>query len=291
MKSERRRRKGAGGGELSGQQVIDALNMSLGSKLDSQAAKIDHIALKVESIEAQLADHTKRIMELEKFMADWKSGSIVSPGSRAGSECVVDGASIYGESSGGGRGGSLPPFFRRTELVVGGFQRDSLRDDIISFMKKLTKFGTENATPAIEDYFTPGPKSSVGKIRFTTPGAMWAFIRSNKGVDVLHNSQRIWWTVERSPKERELSKRLSKALALTTEKLLEKSHVSEEKKKIWVGADWGRGEVWIRPDGGRPVTLIKAEDDLSTFLVPTELVTRYADINFEALTNEANAVA
>ena len=48
------------------------------------------------------------------------------------------------------------------------------------------------------------------KIEFKTPGDMWSFIKANRGKVInLRGGGKMWWTVEKSEEERQISKRVT----------------------------------------------------------------------------------
>lgn len=286
-RSKRRRAPAGSGGLGEAQRVIDALNQSLGGQTKGVVTEVDQVIEKVTAIERELGEHRARIMVLEQFMADFRAGTIscpsVKPNSESGRSCYDDSASA--------RSGGLPPFFKRVELVVGGFACDSPRDEVIRVLRKLMRVGESNEVAGVSDIFTNGPNVSNGKIKFATPGAMWSFIRESRGAEIRHKEQRLWWTVEKSVKERNISKRISHALSAITEAVVERDIVPDDKKKAWVGADWGKGEIWVRVSGGRPKTILTTADHESTFLIVSADATQVPGIDFEAIAEKANAHA
>ena len=296
--SEEERRKTAGGrrrrerdnGESEAQKVIDALNGSLGGAIAGVKAQCECIGVKVDAIEKKLTEHTERIMKLEEFMAKVLSGSLSVGNSAAGSERGSDIASVYGENS-NSRGGGLPSFFKRTELVVGGFPRDTERDVVITFIKKILRQGESDAHAGVVDVYTNGPAVSTGKVRFSSPGALWGFIRAKRGQEEAFGSSRIWWTVEKSVKERELSKRISSALAATGDAMIAKGLIPEDKKRSWIGADWGKGDIWVRKEGGRPKVILEVGNDSETYLNVADGAKDFEGIDWSQIAEKANAAA
>ena len=285
---ERQKRTTADGAVIA-KMVIESINLTLGVKLESVSAKVDRTLESLKRVEDELSDHKRRIMDLEAFMVEAKNGKFSNMGSSVGG-----GSSDAGErgAGGGGRSGGLPTFFRRVEVVLGGFERDTPRDEIVEWVRKFLKLGEDGATPGVVDVFTAGPKASVCKIRFDNPGSVWNWIRLKKGKDELYKEKRMWWTVERTMQERNINKRMSTAATRLSDELAAKGIVPDEKKKSWIGIEWNKCQVWVRVQGGRPIVVFEAEDDDSTYL---KLIKEGADsvckeYDWEACLNYANAI-
>lgn len=110
--------------------------------------------------------------------------------------------------------------------------------------------GQDGAFGGIQDIATQGPKASVAKVTVANPATLWSCIRTLRGVEHEFEGSRTCWTIERSPQERELNKRISASLRLLGDELIGKGLLAEDKRKTWLGADWVKGSIWLRKAGG-----------------------------------------
>ena len=123
--------------------------------------------------------------------------------------------------------------FSRT-AVVGGFEQGSMKNEIEHDVKELLK--DERGVEEVYAY----RRGSIGFIRFSSSGEMWAFLKkvNAKGVDrPMRRGRSLWISASRTPEDR----RKGKALYSSKRVLIEVGLAKEED----VDFEAKRGVLWI----------------------------------------------
>ena len=147
----------------------------MGTRMDSMSARPDRTDKTVQ-------DLASRTSALER------GGVNGSAGSTAG-----DLGGTRGSGTGGhpgnpySRGPSGVPQTRRQTVVVGGFPIDTDKATILtslrSFIARNQAFLNWPGPDLVEDYFTPGPFASIGKIKFRSSDNRWNFSKPSRGAN------------------------------------------------------------------------------------------------------------
>ena len=119
-------------------------------------------------------------------------------------------------------------------MVVGGFERDTPRQEIVKFMKQMLF----NQVTGIDELFAYN-FGSVGFARFKSRDDMFNFITdfSAKHKPTIHGKQ-IWVTTSKSPEERAKAKHLGKFKKV----LIETALADPEDIKV----DYKRGFIFVK---------------------------------------------
>ena len=125
---------------------------------------------------------------------------------------------------------------------MGGFERDTLKEVI----EKVLRAATSDMKDHVEDFFCPGKFGSFGIIVFKTNKGMWDFLKGNKGKRFKHGDLELWHSIEKTQQERDIAKRVSKAVNLVREHLQNVVGKSESESKQMIDADWVRGLVFSK---------------------------------------------
>ena len=141
-----------------------------------------------------------------------------------------------------GDGRTSLPITKRKSIVFGGFARDTLKDVI----EQKLRSATTDVKDQVEDLFCPGKFGSVGIIVFKTSKSMWDFLKGNKGKRFKHGELELWHTIEKTKQERDIAKRVSKAVRLLREHLETSGGKSEAEAKEVIDADWVKGLVFAK---------------------------------------------
>ena len=132
----------------------------------------------------------------------------------------------------------LPPFSQRSTIVIGGFAEET-RGTVIQEAIEAMKRNMDGVTTT----WAPTKRGSIGKVSFQTPGHMWAYVKSMKGKKIQHESKDYWFTVEKTPQERAMAKKVNVCVKLLREKLQAAGEDVEDKDIL--DADWNRGYIWV----------------------------------------------
>ena len=282
-------RQGPGGGE--------AINNSLGSRIDtanSQLASMNHRMINIESAvtsldgrvsstERSLEEVRKRTQALEKR----------NHSSDASSSSVAD----------GGTGGAvrhtlqpidLTPPAKRMIIVVGGFPKDTPKEHIIRQLRDiiLLDAAREWRGEGVSDCFAPN-FSSFGRIKFENSEFMWQFLKAFKGHRFMFNGKILFHSIDKTPVEMDLSRKVSRSLkrlcvCLVEGGLLQQEAHRDEFSRLVV-ADWDSGIIrFKRMDGSihrlfeldRGSGLLKVGDGAITSGLNLRLAEMLPEINF-----------
>jgi len=237
--------------------IIEAINNGPIAK-GLQTVRQDIVELR-----ATAAAQDKRLEDLERKMTHFEvCHSRQPPPSDAGSDF-----STAPPSARGGR--SFPvfdtvgnpyeddrniPFNKRKTIVCGGWKKDTesqlIRTDLDNIFAGIGGVVRRSCS---------GRFNSIGKVVFTEPATMWNFIRPRKGTTLTvpsgpHQGTQIWFSVEKSVPEMEVSSRVSRALSALLPALKELRLIpdSAERNTKHLPADFLRGIIWFRRDPDDP---------------------------------------
>ena len=130
---------------------------------------------------------------------------------------------------------------RKRTLTVGGYLRDSKRDEVVAATMEIFKDAS-----GIEDngIYSPFKRTSVVFVRFQTEGDKWTFLKGLKGHErPKYYGRSLWITSEKSSEERKRSRSISKSAKIFADKM----GMPENSDRI--ETDYRAGAVWI--DGRR----------------------------------------
>jgi hypothetical protein len=144
---------------------------------------------------------------------------------------------------GGGAGGVFVPINKRKVLFVGGFPYNSERDAIVAKFREMVAPCVDTIAP--EGLFTTRKITSFGKIAFKTNDDMWSFINANKSSKFTFEEKEIYWSIDKTEEETNLSKRVTKAVKLLKEHYATNGIAKEDLKK-YISAEWNFGVVYFK---------------------------------------------
>ena len=186
------------------------VNENTNKQFASVKETMEKITTKVETIEKEVGEVKQEVNELKTWRTDMekdmkKLQEDVAAGpairQRAGDEPME-------EASSSSRFAPYPPPWLRKTVIIGMFDEDTPRDDIINAMKAMV-----NAPTTVKDYIVPGGKySNKGKVEFTTPKTMWAWVTANAGKKLVHEGKELWFAVDKPLEERIWGKRVGKVV-------------------------------------------------------------------------------
>eukprot|EP00929_Paragymnodinium_shiwhaense_P082019 TRINITY_DN43062_c0_g1_i2.p1 TRINITY_DN43062_c0_g1~~TRINITY_DN43062_c0_g1_i2.p1 ORF type:complete len:297 (-),score=68.09 TRINITY_DN43062_c0_g1_i2:323-1213(-) len=219
----------------SGQRaLLEALNTSLGTKLDRLVDSVGALATRVESVETNLRGHDNRLADLESSLRNLKIE--VEQRSKPVSEAstTADNPYVLAPTSRGGK----------DTLILGGVPMDSAKQYIEGEARRMSADAKN-----LQDLYCPGRRGTFCKVEFTSSEAMWSHVKKTKGVKFKsRDDASLWWTVEKSAEERFVSKKVSTALKLLVQQFTNSGKSEEEAKKL-LEADYTRGIVGIITEG------------------------------------------
>eukprot|EP00929_Paragymnodinium_shiwhaense_P082152 TRINITY_DN43207_c0_g1_i2.p1 TRINITY_DN43207_c0_g1~~TRINITY_DN43207_c0_g1_i2.p1 ORF type:complete len:295 (+),score=89.90 TRINITY_DN43207_c0_g1_i2:30-914(+) len=212
--------------------LLEALNNSLGTKLDRVADSLGSLVTRVEAVEDNLKGHDNRLADLELSLRNLRTE--VEQGSKPVSEVSTTDNPYIPLPTANNKGG-------KDTLILGGFPMDSPKVYIEDEARRIFAEAKN-----IKDLYCPGRRSPICKLEFTSSEAMWAHVKKIKGAKFKSkDGAALWWTVEKTADERLVSKKVARALKLLTENLIDKAGKSEDEAKKMVEADYTRGIVWL----------------------------------------------
>ena len=126
---------------------------------------------------------------------------------------------------------------RKRTLTIGGFLRDSRRDDNVTAAKEIFKdvWGVED-----NGIYSLFKRTRVAFVRFQTESDKWSFLKSLKGQERPNCYARpLWTTSEKRPEERRRGKAISKAAKIFADKM----GMPDNSDRI--ETDYKAGTVWV----------------------------------------------
>lgn len=241
------------------QAIISSINTTIAHTAQALQTQIGSVSADVKSLEQHVKSTTQRVdqhdLRFEALESEVKAlRDLVESGMGQRSGTVV------GTSGGSSDARTAPPLHKRHSVVVGGFERDTDKKVIDARLKDITK----DVKDTVVECFSFGKLSSCGVIIFKSSGGMWEFLKKYKGTRFNHNGRELWHSIEKTKLERELAKRVSKAVRVVRSHLQEASGLSEEDAKKRVDADWVKGLVFTRQ--GDAAVRIYEKDSINNVL-------------------------
>ena len=222
--------------------LVDAMNLSLGMKISEVGVKVDNVQgalsdlssrvsgveTKVSGVEQKVGDQGTRLQALEQEVASLKANGGAPP--------PLPSTGDVPDSN------KFPPKGQRRTVVFCFWPGDTPRDDIVA---DLRKFAPDPSAVDEDGYYTPARFCNKGKIRFKSVSKMWAWIKAHKGVKF--NDDTVWWAIDKPQHERLASKKVSKAVSLVKEYIVEREGtMSDESLRNRVPADYDNGFVMFK---------------------------------------------
>ena len=244
---------------------------------------------------SQEAKAEARFTSLEARLSVMENRSVGPSGSTADS--------INPPSSAGGlpKKDSIPRGSRCT-IIIGGFDYDSDREDVEKVLDLIARSGVVDVEQ-IEKTWAMGRYTSKGKITFTSPMGMWAFLKAMKGnkftkegkivgAKDLDVSWTLWHGVEKTAEEQLCSRMVSKISRVTRGAFVEKMLGTETQAKAVFEPDYDAGLLRYKPpvspgDKAAPIRLFKVEESRVVAL-PSASSCAVA-LDWSSLAAEANA--
>ena len=205
-------------------------------KLDTIEVHIREVNERIEKIESVLSKHEQDIKSLQHLLSEARKEAAEAKQIASTSpkpQSVFRGAPVQASSH-----RVLPPFSERMTLVIGGFKDETLHSHIEKELVQL-----KNKIKGVASYWAPAKRGSIGKLTFDSPSEMWEYIKTMKGKRIEVDDLQLWFTVEKSKEEMDVSKRVSKAVRLVRDILTKTTHDPSDKDNL--DADWNRGKVWV----------------------------------------------
>ena len=237
----------------------------------------------VSSTERSLEEVRKRTEALEKR----------NHSSEASSSSVAD----------GGTGGAVrhtlrpidwTPPAKRMIIVVGGFPKDTPKEHIVRQLRDIVLADAARGWrgEGVSDCFAPN-FSSFGRIKFEKSEFMWQFLKAFKGHRFMFNGKVLFHSIDKTPAEMDLSRKVSRSLKRLRVCLVEGGLLQEEAHRDefsrLVVADWDSGIIrFKRMDGSihrlfeldRGSGLLKVGDGAITSGLNLRLADMLPEINF-----------
>ncbi len=230
--------------------LIAAINGHTSKEVSRVERKVDILAGKVETVENDVGELKDWKTEVDKKLENLGKGKAPDGGP------LVEGNADFGN---GGGGRVYPPPNLRKTVIFGMFDADTPREEIVDFMKEYV---TCHAT--VKDWIVPAKYCDKGKVEFTTPKAMWAWIMSKVGQKFAAQGRNdIWFSVDKPFDERQLGKKIGTIMKAAKNYVKDKHKIEDPKvMKKWVDGDSNKGFVYLRNlETGRMVKAAKKIED------------------------------
>jgi len=185
------------------------LNSTMGKDIANVKNAVEVISLDVTALKSTQDSHSKRLESLELDIKKLKEGDAMSEGSvgrvsATGGTGGGGGGNPYSGGGGGDPDDDREALKRRSRtLIVGGFDRDTHRDDIIAAVRALL-----GNSRHVEDVTTPGRFASIGRALWVNPSEMWKFIKDHAGTKLTAPGieGEYWFTTDKTESERLVAK-------------------------------------------------------------------------------------
>ena len=232
------------------QALLQAINRSLGSRLDNLASTVRVIDNKVTEVGNRVDNHDRDIKELIRRTEALERGSAgsVSSGGDGGTGSI---------SRGPLRPPGWTPPAKRNIIVVGGFPADTERDIIVRHLREFS--GPHPREPdgwdgrGVEDCYAP-EYSSFGRIRFASSEHMWRFLKHHKGRKFQYDGRNLFHSIDKTPAEQELSRKVARAQQQLVTFLVDTGKLQAEPTRDdirkMVAADWDIGMIRFKGENG-----------------------------------------
>ena len=212
--------------------LLQAINNSLGSRIDTannQLASMNHRMINIESAVTSLDG---RVSSTEKCLEEVRKRTEAleqrNHSSMASSSSVAN----------GGTGSAVrhvlrpndwTPPAKRVIIVVGGFPKDTPKEHIIRQLRDIVRPDATRGWhgEGVSDCFAPN-FSSFGRIKFENSDFMWQFLKAFKGHRFMFNGKVLFHSIDKTPAEMDLSRKVSRALKRLRVCLVEGGLLREE---------------------------------------------------------------
>ncbi|CAK0815721.1 unnamed protein product, partial [Prorocentrum cordatum] len=176
----------------------------------------------IDNVHRDVERHEGRLNNMEQEIKDLREGRWAAPSSTAASS-VGHPLPFSGVESTAAQPSVSGPKRAHDKIcvIIGGWDRGAPRDTILNEARAFTDAIPDKAEDGV---FAPLKRASFLKVRFTSSGRMWAWVRSMKGKQIImpqphHLGRRFWFSVEKSSEEIRLSMIISRAKKELTDNL------------------------------------------------------------------------
>ena len=149
------------------------------------------------------------------------------------------------------------PPAKRVIIVVGGFPKDTPKEHIIRQLRDIILPDAARGWrgEGVSDCFVPN-FSSFGRIKFENSEFMWQFLKAFKGHRFMFNGKILFHSIDKTPAEMDLSRKVSRSLKRLRVCLVEGGLLREEAHRGRNSADswWPIGTLelsdsseWMAP--------------------------------------------
>ena len=241
---------------VEGSALLQAINSSLGPRIDTLGSRIDTANTQLASmshrminIETAVNSLDGRMSATEKSLEDVRHKTEILERKNASSTATGSAA----------RQALRPvdwtPPAKRMVIVVGGFPKDTPKEHIVRQLREIIQPNAERGWrgEGVTDCYAPN-FSSFGRVKFETSDDMWKFLKAFKGHRFNFNGKILFHSIDKTSAEMDLSRKVSRSLKRLRVCLIEKGLMQEENQREdfnrLVVADWDSGIVrYKRSDG------------------------------------------
>jgi len=242
----------------------------------------------VNELKRKVDSQDDRIQSLETKLRGMEMSGVSTAGSAANSGTTMGPLSSgprqvlnpYQAAAAAAQGIHVPaallPFNLRKTLVFGGWPADSESQLIKA---DLDLFAND---PNVVDRTVSGKYNSIGKVTFNTVSNMWVFIKARAGgrlpvpASSAFPGTQVWFSIEKSDEEREISKKVSFALSRLKPLMMEKQLLpgDPQAQSKHLPADFLRGVIWFKPqlDKQEKFRIIEKDRKTMTFKTTTDFL-------------------
>ena len=217
---------------VEGSALLQAINSSLGPRIDTannQLASMNHRMINIESAVKSLDG---RVSATEKCLEEVRQRTEAHErrnySSTASSTSAADGATGSAVRHALRPTDWTPPA-KRMIIVVGGFPKDTPKEHIIRQLRDIILPDAARGwrVEGVSDCYAPN-FSSFGRIKFETSEFMWQFLKAFKGHRFTFNGKILFHSIDRTPAEMDLSRKVSRSLKRLRACLVEGGLLREE---------------------------------------------------------------
>ena len=226
------------------QAIIDALNQSLGSRLDTISGQVTVLSTRMSTTEASVSQVQVKLSALEHRVGAMESGS----GAGSSTSTAAPGRS------------AAPKEVNKNDrkiVILGGWEQDTDRETIDRYLRDniIGKY------PGLTDAFAIGKYSNRARLTFENPDKMWGFMRALKGKKFskqggiveakdVGRSTCFWHSVDKQPWEITRARRVGVCIRKARELFVEGGNTIQEAEQRF-DPDYDGGFIRYRAPPGQ----------------------------------------